>query len=90
MEHDTKTRKSASFAFSLVCELWRRPLLRISTRQHGLLYARLEERMLTFACYAICSPFAHGGQELVRVLLRSRQMAHNHGMTPSARLQLGM
>jgi hypothetical protein len=32
----------------------------------------------------LCSPVAHGGQELVRVLLGPGQMAHNHGMTPSA------
>ena len=42
------------------------------------------ERMLMFACYVTCSPVAHGGQELVRVLLGPGQMAHNHGMTPSA------
>jgi hypothetical protein len=37
-----------------------------------------------FACFALHSPVAHGGQELFRVLLGPGQMAHNHGMTPSA------
>jgi hypothetical protein len=40
--------------------------------------------MLMFACFAVHSPVAHGGQELFRVLLGPGQMAHNHGMTPSA------
>jgi hypothetical protein len=91
MEYDTKTRKSASFSPFLWFASCGVGLCRISVLGNMDCFTLvLKTEMLTFACYPIHSPVAHGGQELVRVLLRSRQMAHNHGMTPSARLQLGM
>lgn len=84
MEYDTKTRKSASFSgLQDVASAYSA----YNTRQSTSLYAsQLEERQLTFASSATCSPVAHGGQELVRILLRPGQMAHNHGMTPFMRL----
>jgi hypothetical protein len=87
MEYDTKTRKSASDAFLWSASCGVGLCRMISTRQYGLLYALrscLEETMLMFACFAVYSSVAHGGQELFRVLLRPGQMAHYHGMTPSA------
>ena len=83
MEYDTKTRKSASvFHLQAVASAF-------AAYQYSAIWIALRstfvmERMLMFACYVTYSPVAHGGQKLFRVLLRSGQMAHNHGMTPSA------
>jgi len=57
MEHDTKTRKSSLF-FGLQAVA---PALCPPTRRYVIaVHSRLEERMLTFACYALHSPVAYG------------------------------